>query len=132
MTAWSIGWRMDVVFRGKNTISTLVKFETEGLTWQLSMIRVIFQSSTRNFQSSLQTHYSKISLFIQLLFCGLYSQGRCLTFFKQWGFLNFQITRAAAIPASLTLFFFPQNTFLLWRDMFYLGDINRKDQTRRH
>ena len=52
----------------------------------------------------------------------LYSQARCLTFLKQQGFLDFQITNmgsfspvtlAAAIPVSLNLLFFPWNTFLL-------------------
>ena len=116
MAPWSIGWRMSKVFGGKNTIETLVKFEIEGWAGQLSMIRAIFWSSTRNFRPSLQTHYSKISLFIQLFFCDLYSQGRCLTFLKQHGFLDFQITNmgsfspvalSAAIPVSLTWLFIP-------------------------
>ena len=141
MTPWSIGWRMDVVFGLKNTIWTLVKFETDGCTGQLSMIRAIFWSSARNFWSSLRTHSSKISLFIHLFFCDLYSQSRCLTFLKEQGFLDLQIINigsfspvalAAAIPVSLTLLFFPRNTLLLWGDMFYLGDIDRKDRTRRH
>ena len=141
MTHWYNGWGMDVVFGGKNTIWMLIKFEIDGWAGQLSMIRAIFQSSARNFQSSLRIHSSKISLFIQLFFCDFYSQGRCLTFLKQRGFLDFQITNmgsfspvalAAAIPVSLTLLFFPRNTFLLWGDMFYLGDIDRKDRTRRH
>ena len=137
MTPWSIGWRMDVVFGGKNTIWTLVKFEIDGWAGQLSMIRAIFRSSARNFRSSLRTHSSKISLFIQLFFCDLYSQGRCLTFLKQRGFLDFQITNmgsfspvalAAAIPVSLTLLFFPRNTFLLWGDMFYLETLIEKTE----
>ena len=124
---------------GKNTIWTLVKFEMDGWARQLSMIRAIFRSSARNSRSSLQTHFSKISLFIQLFFCNLYSPGRCLTFLKQRGFLDFQITNmgsfspvalAAAIPVSLTLLlFFP---FLLSGDILYLGDIDRKDRTRRN
>ena len=132
---------MDIVFGGKNTIWTLVKFEIDGWAEQWSMIRAIFRSSAQNFQLSLRTHSSKISLFIQLFFCDLYSQDWCLTFLKQWGFLDFQITNmdsfspialAAAIPVSLTLLFFPWNTFLLWGDMFYQGDIDRKDQTCWH
>ena len=75
MTPWSIGWRIDVVFGGKNTIWTLVKFETDRWAGQLSMIRAIFRSSAQNFWSSLQNHSSKISLFIQLFFCDLYLQG---------------------------------------------------------
>ena len=141
MTPWSIGWRMDVVFGGKNTIWTLVKFEIDGWAGQLSMIRAIFRSSARNLRSSLRTHSSKISLFIQLFFCDLYLQGRCLTFLKQRRFLDFQITNmgsfspvalATAIPVSLTLLFFSSEHFLLWGDMFYLGDSDRKDRTRRH
>ena len=142
MTLWSIvHWRMDVIFGGKNTIWTLVKFEIDGWAGQLPMIGEIFLSSARNFQLSLRTHSSKISLFIQLFLCDLYSQSRCLTFLKQRGFLDFQITYmgsfspvalAAAIPVCLTFLFFPQNAFLLWGDMFYLGDIDRKDQTCWH
>ena len=141
MTPWSIGWRMDVVFGGKNTIWTLVKFEIDGWAGQLSMIRAIFGSSAQIFRSSLRAYSSKISPLIQLFFCGLYSQGRCLTFLKQQRFLDFQITimgsfspvtLAAAIPVSLTLLLFPRNTFLLWGDVFYLGDIDRKDQTCCH
>ena len=91
--------------------------------------------------SSLQTHSSKISLFIQLFCCDLYLQGRCLTFLKQRGFLDFQTTNMgsfspvalpAALPVSLTFLFFSQNKFLLWGDIFYLGDIDRKDRTHRH
>ena len=132
---------MDVLSGGKNMIWTLVKFEIDGWAGQLSMIRAIFQSSAKKFWSSLQTHSSKISLFIQLFFCDLYLQGRSLTFLKQQGFLDFQITNmgsfspvalAAADPVSLTLLFFPRNTFLLWGDMFYLGDIDRKNRTRQH
>ena len=87
---------------------------------QLSMIRLIFRSSARNFWSSLRTHSSKISLFIQLFFCDFYSQGRCLTFLKQQGFLDFQTTNtgsfspvplATAIPVSLALVFFPPKHF---------------------
>ena len=131
---------MDVVFGGKNTIWTLVKFEIEGWAGQLSMIRTIFWSS-RNFRSSLWALSSKISLFIQLFFFDLHSRGRCFTFLKQRGFLDFHITNmgsfspvalAAAIPVSLTLLFFLRNTFLLWGDTFYLGDIDRKNRTRRH
>ena len=66
----------------------MVKFEIDGWVGQLSMIRAIFRSSARNFRSSLQTHSSNISLFTQLFFCDLYSQGRCLTFLKQRGFLD--------------------------------------------
>ena len=125
---------------GKNTIWTFVEFEIDGWAGQLLMIRAIFRSSARNFRSSLRTHSSKISLFIQHFFCDLYCQGRCLTFLKQRGFLAFGITNmgsfspvtiAAAIPVSLTLLVFPRNTFLLWGDMFYLGNIDRKDRTRR-
>ena len=111
---------MDVVFGGKNTIWTLVNFEIDGWAGQLSMVRATFRSSARNFRSSLWTNSSKISLFIQLFFCDFYSQGRCLTFLKQQGFLDFQITNmcsfspvalAAAIPVSLILLFFPGTLF---------------------
>ena len=118
MTPWSISWRMDVVFGGKNTIWTLVKFEIDGWDGQMSMIRAIFRSSARNFRSSLQTHSSKISLFIQLIFCDLYSHGRCLTFLKAAGIFRFLdhkhgqfFSLAAAIPVSLTLFFYPGTLF---------------------
>ena len=122
MIPCSIGWRMDVVFGGKNAIWTLVKFKIDGCAGQVSMIRAIFWSTARNFRSSLRTHSSKISLFILLFFCDLYSQGRILTFLEQWGFLDFEITNmgsfspvalAAANPVSLTLLFFsPERLFL--------------------
>ena len=141
MTTWSISWRMDVVFGGKNTIWTLVKFEIDGWAGQLSMIRAIFRSSARNFRSSLRTHSSKISLFIQLFFCDLYSQGRCLTFLKAAGIFRFldhkhrqffSFRTCCCHSSKPNFVFLPRNTFLLWGDMFYLGDINRKDRTRLH
>ena len=140
MTAWSISWRMDIVFGSKNTIWTLVKFEIDGWAWQLSMIRAIFNHLHKTFSwvywPTLQrSHYSSNSPFVI-----------CTHRIDAWhswssGILDFQITNmgsfspvalAAAIPVSLTLLFFPRNTFLLWGDMFYLGDIDRKDRTRRH
>ena len=87
--------------------------------WTIVNNKSNISSSARKFRSSLRTHSSKISLFIQLFFCDLYSQGRCLTFLKQQRFLDFHITNigsfsptalAAAIPVSLTLPFFPLDT----------------------
>ena len=109
--------------------------------WTIVNDKSNFSIICTKFRSSLWTCSSKTPLFIHLFFSDLYSQSRCLTFLKQRGFLDFQITNigsfspvalAAAIPVSLTLLSTPRNTFLLWGDMFYLGDIDRKDRTRRH
>ena len=109
--------------------------------WTIVNYKSNFSIICTKLPPSLRTHSSKISLFIQLFFCDLYLQGRCLTFLKQRRFLDFQITNmgsfspvalATAIPVSLTLLFFSSEHFLLWGDMFYLGDSDRKDRTRRH
>ena len=80
ITSWSIGCVWEVVFGGRNTISIAFRSLTSGCAGQLSTISAVFLLSHWNLQSSLQTHSSKRSEFIQAFFGGTISTGLVLDY----------------------------------------------------
>lgn len=67
MTAWSIGWDIDVVFGGRNINLTLDRSAIVGCARQLLIISVIFRFSLEDFASNSNIHFSKRVLSYQLL-----------------------------------------------------------------
>ena len=128
MTSSSIGWKTDVVFEGKKTSWIFAKLKIDECAVQLSKIRAIFLSFTRNFRSNLRTQCTKIWVFLQLFFRATYWQGRYLIFLKQWEFFWFAINKhwkhfscstSCRHSSYLLCFSSLRSTIALWGDRFY-------------